>query len=254
MVLANGLRRCMRHLATACSRSPCLCCRISPISTISIRSRREPNVRLLLLRPGHAPAAGDRSRAAARLESDHRRSQGHARGGLGYRHQGPCRAAAAASSASAAAIRCWAKASPIRKASKARPTPIAGLGLLDVETVMTSEKMLINVSGRSVDGDVPFSGFEMHMGRTDGPDCARPLAHLCGWTERRRRLARTAASPALMCMASSMTMRSAGTFSKSSADSPAIFLMKAGSKTCSMRFAAHLETHLDLDRLLSLAD
>ncbi|HEX4507787.1 MAG TPA: cobyric acid synthase [Alphaproteobacteria bacterium] len=49
-----------------------------------------------------------------------------------------------------------------------------GLGLLDVETVLTDDKTLTEVTGTSA-GGVPFHGYEMHVGRTTGPDCARPL-------------------------------------------------------------------------------
>ncbi len=54
----------------------------------------------------------------------------------------------------------------------------AGLGLLDVETVITGEKALTPVTGRSADTDEQVSGFEMHMGRTTGPDTARPFLRL----------------------------------------------------------------------------
>ena len=50
-----------------------------------------------------------------------------------------------------------------------------GLGLLDVETVLTGDKTLAHVEGESVTNGAPFSGYEMHVGRTEGPDCARPL-------------------------------------------------------------------------------
>ena len=50
-----------------------------------------------------------------------------------------------------------------------------GLGLIDVETVMTGEKALRSVSGTCLANGAPFSGYEMHIGRTTGPDCARPL-------------------------------------------------------------------------------
>jgi adenosylcobyric acid synthase len=51
----------------------------------------------------------------------------------------------------------------------------AGLGLLDVETVLTGDKTLQEVTGVSVADNVSFRGYEMHVGRTFGPDCARPL-------------------------------------------------------------------------------
>jgi adenosylcobyric acid synthase len=51
---------------------------------------------------------------------------------------------------------------------------VPGLGLLDVETVLTGDKRLVEATGVSVDGAVPFRGYEMHVGRTEGPDTARP--------------------------------------------------------------------------------
>lgn len=56
------------------------------------------------------------------------------------------------------------------------PGETAGLGLLDVETVMTPAKTVRNHHARSVAHDVSLSGYEIHMGETDGPDCARPVA------------------------------------------------------------------------------
>src|SRR5260370_901265 len=52
-----------------------------------------------------------------------------------------------------------------------------GLGLLDVETILTADKRLEPVRGTTSDG-IPFSGYEMHMGLTEGPDRARPFARL----------------------------------------------------------------------------
>ncbi len=56
------------------------------------------------------------------------------------------------------------------------PGVAEGLGLLDVETVLSDEKRLEPVHGDT--GGIPFSGYEMHMGVTAGPDCARPFARL----------------------------------------------------------------------------
>ena len=54
------------------------------------------------------------------------------------------------------------------------PGEAAGLGLLDVETVMTGAKTLEPVGGRLAGSDALFSGYEMHVGRTAGPGTARP--------------------------------------------------------------------------------
>jgi len=53
-----------------------------------------------------------------------------------------------------------------------------GLGLLDIETELGEDKVLRPVIGVHVETGLPVSGYEMHMGRTRGPDCARPLLHL----------------------------------------------------------------------------
>ena len=55
---------------------------------------------------------------------------------------------------------------------------VAGLGLLDIETRLSGAKTLEQVRGRALDAD--FSGYAMHMGVTDGPDCARPFALIDG--------------------------------------------------------------------------
>ncbi|SCY81086.1 cobyric acid synthase [Paracoccus tibetensis] len=51
-----------------------------------------------------------------------------------------------------------------------------GLGLLDVTTVMAPDKRLERIAGTAL--GQPVTGYEIHMGRTAGPDCARPFAHL----------------------------------------------------------------------------
>ncbi|EPR09677.1 cobyric acid synthase [Sphingobium indicum IP26] len=58
------------------------------------------------------------------------------------------------------------------------PGGVEGLGLLDVETRLTSAKTLERTGGTAF--GQPFSGYEMHVGRTDGPDCSRPFALLEG--------------------------------------------------------------------------
>src|SRR3990170_1869922 len=54
-----------------------------------------------------------------------------------------------------------------------------GLGLLDVETNLSGEKRLEPATGATCD-HVPFTGYEMHMGVTEGPDRTRPFARLAG--------------------------------------------------------------------------
>lgn len=53
------------------------------------------------------------------------------------------------------------------------PGAAAGLGLLDVETVLTGDKVLRPARGTLL--GAPFEGYEIHVGRTAGPGASRPL-------------------------------------------------------------------------------
>ncbi len=55
-----------------------------------------------------------------------------------------------------------------------------GLGLLDVETVLVPRKTVLNRVASDAVTDVPLSGYEIHMGRTIGPDTVRPMVLLDG--------------------------------------------------------------------------
>ncbi len=59
------------------------------------------------------------------------------------------------------------------------PGSAAGLGLLDVETVLAGDKTVRPVTGRLADG-AGFEGYEIHVGRTIGPGTARPLLTIDG--------------------------------------------------------------------------
>lgn len=56
------------------------------------------------------------------------------------------------------------------------PGSIEGLGLLDIETRLTGTKSLERVAGTA--WAQSFQGYEMHLGSTEGPDCAHPFARL----------------------------------------------------------------------------
>ena len=60
------------------------------------------------------------------------------------------------------------------------PGEAEGLGLLDVETELAAGKRLARVTGSHIASGAPVEGFEMHVGRTQGPDCARPMLQLEG--------------------------------------------------------------------------
>ncbi|SIO40703.1 adenosylcobyric acid synthase (glutamine-hydrolysing) [Rhodovulum sp. ES.010] len=59
----------------------------------------------------------------------------------------------------------------------------AGLGLLDLETVMLPDKTLTRIAATHAATGAAFDGYEIHIGRTDGPDRTRPFAHVGGRPE-----------------------------------------------------------------------
>ena len=63
------------------------------------------------------------------------------------------------------------------------PGSVPGLGLLDVETVMTPEKRVTLTEARHAASGQAAQGYEIHIGRTEGPDRARPLFTVSGAPE-----------------------------------------------------------------------
>ena len=125
-----------------------------------------------------------------------------------------------------------------------------GLGLLDVETVLSDEKRLEPVHGEAFGS--PFSGYEMHMGLTTGPDCARPFA----------RLADGVSDGAVSADGRVMGTYIHGLFGDDRQRSAWLTRLGAGPSAIAHdalventldRLAAHLASHVDVDRLLSLA-
>jgi adenosylcobyric acid synthase len=63
------------------------------------------------------------------------------------------------------------------------PGGVDGLGLLDVETVLTADKTAAPVAGRHIGSGESITGYEIHLGRTEGADRRRPLLDLGGHTD-----------------------------------------------------------------------
>lgn len=60
------------------------------------------------------------------------------------------------------------------------PGEAAGLGLLDIVTVLGGGKRLAAAEGHEIASGAPVSGYEMHLGETTGPGLARPMLRLGG--------------------------------------------------------------------------
>lgn len=63
------------------------------------------------------------------------------------------------------------------------PGDARGLGLLDTETHMSPQKHVAPATGSCVSSGAAVSGYEIHAGRTTGPDTARPMFKLGGTSE-----------------------------------------------------------------------
>lgn len=122
----------------------------------------------------------------------------------------------------------------------------AGLGLLDVETVMEGAKVLRRAAGFDASGHA-VAGYEMHMGRTHGPDTARPFLTLDGRPDG----AASADGRVMGCYLH-------GLFG-ADAFRAALLGRQSGLEYEPMvdgvldRLADHLEKHLDVDRLRRLS-
>jgi adenosylcobyric acid synthase len=125
-----------------------------------------------------------------------------------------------------------------------------GLGVLDVTTVLAGDKRLEPVRGEA--SGVSFSGYEMHIGVTTGPDCWRPFAR------------RSDGSPDGAVSADGRVIGTYihGLFGDDRQRSAWLARLGAGPSAVVHdalieatldRLAAHLAAHIDLDRLLSLA-
>ena len=132
------------------------------------------------------------------------------------------------------------------------PGACDGLGLLDVETILTRNKTLRAVTGLTVGDDAPFSGYEMHVGETCGPDRMRPMLRFDDGRED------GAISPDGRVRAAYVH----GFFADDR--QRAAWLSRLGGGPSGLRYdaevdavldrlAAHLGRHIDLARLLGLA-
>ena len=127
------------------------------------------------------------------------------------------------------------------------PGSDAALGFLNVETHMAADKRLTRISGTALGQSI--EGYEIHLGRTTGADTARPFAHIPapdGATSPDGRVTGTY----LHGLFAADAFRAAwlAQFGAASA-----LDYGAGVETVLDRLAAHLETHLDIDRMLALA-
>jgi adenosylcobyric acid synthase len=132
------------------------------------------------------------------------------------------------------------------------PGSADGLGLLEITTELIGDKSLVAVKGRTVADGVAVAGYEMHIGRTTGAGTRRPLLRL---------------DDGRLDGAISADGRVAGAYLHGffAGDAQrAAWLARLGAPASSLAYealveqtldalAAHLDAHLDMEKLLSLA-
>jgi adenosylcobyric acid synthase len=128
---------------------------------------------------------------------------------------------------------------------------VDGLGFLDVATTLANDKRLEAVHGTTSDG-APFAGYEMHMGVTAGPDCARPFAHLADGTPEGAVSADGSVLGTYIHGLFGDDRQRAAWLARFAASATNIAYDDLLERTLDA-LAAHLAAHLDLDRLLTLA-
>ncbi|MDT8854341.1 cobyric acid synthase [Paracoccaceae bacterium Fryx2] len=131
------------------------------------------------------------------------------------------------------------------------PGETAGLGLLDVETTMTPDKRLTRTTAIHAATGLCVDGYEIHIGRTEGPARARPFAHVAGVPEGATSADGRISGSYLHGLFRADAFRAAWLAGLGAAASGQSY--GAGVETVLDALAAHLETHLDVAGLLALA-
>lgn len=127
------------------------------------------------------------------------------------------------------------------------PGETEGLGLLDVDTVMAADKRLARVTGTAL--GQPIAGYEIHMGRTEGPGRARAFAQIDGPEGAVSPDGRVMGTYLHGCFTSD-AFRAA--FLAQLGQAASLHYGAAVEETLD-RLAEHMEAHLDVAGLLSLA-
>ena len=133
-----------------------------------------------------------------------------------------------------------------------QPSRVQGLGLLDVTTTMSPEKRLARTNATYLPtGDI-ITGYEIHLGKTSGPDCARAWLSLDAQPE-----GATSADGKIMgCYLHGLfaadSFRSA--FFANMGQQVATHRYEQGVEDTIDQLAQHLEDHLDIDQLIALSE
>jgi adenosylcobyric acid synthase len=127
-----------------------------------------------------------------------------------------------------------------------------GLGLLEVDTILTAEKTLQHVTGVELRSNAAVAGYEMHVGRTDGPGARRPMLRLGNRLEG----AVSANGRIMGCHLHGIFAAEGfrrGFLERLGGTADAALFYEARVESALEALADHCEAHLDVARLLEIA-
>jgi len=127
----------------------------------------------------------------------------------------------------------------------------AGLGLLDVVTVMHPEKRLAKVTGRDMVSGADLTGYEIHIGSTNGADCDRAWLEIEGEAVGATSVNGRIKGCYIHGLFSGDVFRAA--YLDAIGATASTFSYDAEIEQVLDALAAHIEAHLDLDRLFEIA-
>jgi adenosylcobyric acid synthase len=129
---------------------------------------------------------------------------------------------------------------------------LPGLGLLEVDTVMTPEKRLSLGQAQDIASGKALAGYEIHVGQTTGTDCARPWLRLDGRDEGAVSACGRVRGCYLHGLFAADEFRAG--FLRGLGHDAAGYGYEAGVEDTLDALADHLERHMDIDATLALAE
>lgn len=132
-----------------------------------------------------------------------------------------------------------------------KPSSVPGLGLLDVTTTMTPDKRVTETTALHPASGTQVRGYEIHLGRTTGPDRTRPLFTVAGAPEGAQRPDGRVMGSYLHGMFTEDAFRRA--FLASLGATPGNVSYDQTVEETLDALADHLAAHVDCNRVLTLA-
>ncbi len=131
------------------------------------------------------------------------------------------------------------------------PSRVPGLALLDVVTVMSPEKRLSLTEAQHPASGERLSGYEIHLGRTEGPDCTRAWLSIEGRPEGAASADGRVRGCYLHGLFAADGFRAA--VLRDMGHAATTWDFEAGVEGALDDLAAHLARHMDIDALLGMA-